>query len=115
MNTKLQRSQRREKRTRGKIKGSQTRPRLSVYRSNQSIYAQLIDDQKGITMLGLSEKHLENTKMSKKERAKSLGMLLAKKAHDKKIKTVVFDRGAYKYHGRVQAFAQGAREGGLQF
>lgn len=103
-------------RVRSKIKGTKDVPRLSVFRSNRLIYAQLIDDEKGGTILGVSEKNLDNIKATKKtELARALGLFLAKKAIDKKIKRVVFDRGSYAYHGRVSFVAQGAREGGLDF
>lgn len=107
----------RQVRVRKKIRGTTQRPRLSVFRSNMAIYAQVIDDEKGVTVLGVSEKLLDakNGKMPKAEKAKVLGQLLAKKALEKKVKTVVFDRGAYAYHGRVKAFADGAKEGGLVF
>ena len=113
---KKARSQKRKIRIRAKIKSLENRPRLSVFRSNQYIYAQLIDDPKGKTILGVSEKSLDkNTKQKKIEKAKELGVLIAKKAIGKKIKKVVFDRGSYSYHGRVKALAEGAREGGLEF
>ncbi|MFH1186794.1 MAG: 50S ribosomal protein L18 [Candidatus Levyibacteriota bacterium] len=103
-------------RTRSKTKGNDIRLRLSVYRSNQYIYAQIINDKKGETIVGISEKELsEKEKINKTEKAKKLGAVLAKKALRKKIKTVVFDKGSYIYHGRVKAFAEGAREGGLEF
>ena len=116
-------------RTRSKLKGTKERPRLSVFRSNKAIYVQLINDQEGKTLLGMSESHLEEKTLPARlaaERAgrqegqklisaKNLGMILAKKAIEKKIKKVVFDRGSYAYHGRVKALAQGAREGGLEF
>lgn len=103
-------------RTRTKIKGTTNRPRLSVYKSNRFIYAQLINDEAEKTIVGVSEKHLEKKELSgKSARAKALGVLLAKKAIDKKIKKVVFDRGSYSYHGRISAVAEGAREGGLEF
>ncbi len=106
----------RQIRVRSKIKGTRQRPRLSVFRSNRFIYAQLIDDDKGQTIIELSEKELDNkTLKTKTERAKALGIILAKQAKTKKINTVVFDRGSYAYHGRVQALAEGAREGGLKF
>jgi len=112
----LEKKLRRKKRVREKIKGTNDRPRLSVFRSNSIMYAQIIDDGKKTTMLGVSEKNAENKITgTKTERAKSLGLLLAKKAIAKKIKTVIFDRGNYKYHGRVKALAEGAREGGLIF
>lgn len=107
---------RRQLRTRSKLKGTKDRPRLSVFRSNKYIFAQVIDDENGKTLISVSEKELtRETKLSKTEKAKSLGLLLAKKTLSKKIKAVVFDRGSYLYHGRVKALAEGAREGGLQF
>lgn len=107
----------RQRRVRAKIKGTSLRPRLSVYRSHYSIYAQLIDDEKKTTLFGISDKDLakRDGKISKTDMARELGLLLAKKARDKKIKSVVFDRGSYLYHGRVKAVAEGAREGGLKF
>ena len=110
----------RQLRTRSKIKGTQKRPRLSVFRSNQFIYAQIINDEKGETLVGVSEKEIPakanpSAGGGKIEKAKNLGLLLAKKADAKKIKEVVFDRGGYAYHGRIQSVAQGAREGGLKF
>jgi large subunit ribosomal protein L18 len=116
MNTKTVRAERRKKRTRGKLTGTSDKPRMSVYRSNAAMYVQLIDDVAGKTLLGLSEKHLDSkAKMPKSEKAKALGILAAKKAMEKKITAVVFDRGSYAFHGRVKALAEGAREGGLQF
>ena len=110
----------RQIRTRSKIKGTEKRPRLSVFRSNQFIYAQLINDEKGETLIGVSQKEAELKDNSsagggKIEKAKKIGILLAKKALELKIKEAVFDRGGYAYHGRVQSVAQGAREGGLKF
>lgn len=116
MNIKTQRSLRRKKRTRSTMVGSAVKPRLSVFRSNTQMYIQLINDINGKTIVGLSEKHLgKQAAMPKTEKAKALGILVAKKALEKKITTVVFDRGSYAFHGRVKAVAQGAREGGLQF
>lgn len=107
---------RRQIRIRKKIKGTKDRPRLSVFKSNRFIYAQLINDEEGKTIIGMSEKHLsEKTKLKKKEMAKALGVILAKKAMEKKIKKAVFDKGSYRYQGRVSALADGAREGGLEF
>jgi large subunit ribosomal protein L18 len=106
----------RQKRIRAKVKLNVERPRLTVFRSNRFIYAQIIDDVKGKTLLGVSEKHLTAAKKVKRiEKSKELGLLVAKKAIEKKIKEVVFDKGSYKYHGRVKALAEGAREGGLKF
>ncbi|MCL5970645.1 MAG: 50S ribosomal protein L18 [Patescibacteria group bacterium] len=112
---KKTREQRRKIRVRSKVKGTSDQPRLSVFKSSKFIYAQIIDDKKGETILGVSEKHLEGKEGQKTNRAKSLGILLAKKALDRKIKKVVFDKGSYAYHGRVKALAEGAREGGLIF
>lgn len=100
-----------------KIKGTLARPRLSVFRSNKAIYAQIIDDGKGKTLAAATSLKLgkEAQKLTKKEKAFKTGQLLAKKALKAKIKKVVFDRRAYKYHGRVKALADGARKGGLQF
>ena len=107
---------RRKNRTRKKIKGTENRPRLSVFRSNRFIYAQLINDGIGKTIIGVSEKHLaRKANLKKKELANLVGALLAKKALKKKIKKVVFDRGSYAYQGRVRGVADGAREGGLEF
>src|SRR3989344_4060026 len=105
----------RQIRVRSKIRGTEIRPRLSVFRSNRFMYAQLINDEMRKTIVGVSEKHLKEKLTGKSTRAKAVGILLAKKALDKKIKKVVFDRGSYSYHGRVSSIAQGAREGGLEF
>ena len=111
-NKKLQR----KIRVRSRVQGTSARPRLSVYRSNKFIYAQLINDDKAETVLGVSEKNLgKNIKGQKSDKAKELGIFLAKMAISKKIKAVVFDRGSYAYHGRIKQVAQGAREGGLKF
>lgn len=108
--------ERRKKRVRAKIFGTKERPRLSVFRSNKHIYCQLIDDEKGHTLLSASD--LELKEISEKNRLKiafEVGKLIAKKALEKNIQKVVFDRGPYKYHGRVKALAEGARAGGLKF
>jgi len=112
-NTKLQR----ETRISRKIRGTEQKPRLSVFRSHNALYAQLINDKNGQTMLGVAEKHIQETLHSgrKIEKAKALGIVLAHNAKKKKISQVVFDKRSYKYHGRIKAFAEGAREGGLQF
>lgn len=92
--------------------------RLSVFRSNKSIYAQIIDDKKGETLVAASAKEIRggsSKKETKIEIAKKVGIVLAQKAKDQKIKVVVFDRGGYKYHGRIKSLAEGAREGGLVF
>ena len=106
----------RHKRVRGKISGTAERPRLNVFRSNTNIYAQLIDDVKGVTLAAASSLDKEiSGNGGNKEAAKEVGKLLAKKATDKGIAEVVFDRGGYVYHGRVKELAEGAREGGLKF
>ena len=98
------------------VKGTESRPRLSVYRSLTSIYAQIIDDSIGKTLVSAGVKELgEKKKMNKTESAKEVGLLLAKKAKDKNITKVAFDKGSFKYHGRIKALADGAREGGLDF
>jgi len=112
---KMERKIKRQIRTRSKIRGTGARPRLSVFRSNRFMYAQLIDDEAKKTIIGVSEKHLKEVFKNKIARAKAVGILLAKEAKDKKIKKVVFDRGSYSYHGRVGGIAAGAREGGLEF
>lgn len=109
------RKARRAIRIRAKIEAQSTSPRLSVFRSNKHIYAQVIDDTIGKTLVSVSEKEVEVTKSTKIEKAKVVGQKLAEKALKAKVKNVVFDKGAYKYHGRVKALAEGAREGGLVF
>lgn len=106
---------RRHRRVRAKIQGSTQRPRLSVFRSNRGLYLQLIDDSKHQTLVSAAIKELDQTVSKKTEQAFKLGELLAAKAKDQKISSVVFDRGGYKYHGRVKAVADGARAGGLIF
>jgi len=100
---------------RKKISGTPGIPRLSVFRSNRDIYAQLIDDEAGKTLVSVSSKELSSKKGTKTEISKSAGQQLAQKAAKKEISKVVFDRGGYLYHGRVKALAEGAKEGGLQF
>ena len=105
---------RRQVRVRTKIRLKKDRLRLSIYRSNKYIFAQIIDDVKNETVIGVSEKNLK-TVGTKSEKAKALGLLLAQKAKAKKISKIVFDRGSYSYHGRVKNVAEGLREGGLEF
>lgn len=106
----------RHTRVRGKISGTPERPRLNVFRSETNIYAQIIDDVNGTTLVAASslEKDFQ-CDGDKKAAAKKVGQMVAERAKAKGIETVVFDRGGYIYHGRVQALAEGAREGGLQF
>ena len=109
----------RHKRVRAKVKGTASAPRLSVYRTLNHIYAQLIDDVKGNTLVTAStlDKEIKSViaDMDKKAQAFAVGELIAKKAKSKKISTVVFDRGGYLYTGRVASLADGARKGGLEF
>lgn len=121
--------QKRERRSYSKIYGTSQRPRFSVFRSNKYIYAQLINDEKGQTILGVNEKNLKTKKKGKEvptksskikntlktEQAKLVGELLAQKALKTGIKKVVFDRGPFKYHGRIKALAEAARKQGLKF
>ena len=106
----------RHARVRGKISGTAERPRLSVFRSENNIYAQIIDDVAGKTICAAStvEKGFEG-QGGNKEAAKKIGQLIAQRAVEKGVENVVFDRGGYIYHGRVQSLAEGAREGGLKF
>ena len=112
---KLERT-RRHKRVRAKISGTAERPRLCVFRSNSNLYVQVIDDAKGNTLVSASTLDKEvKTKHANKEAAKEVGALIAKKAIEKNITEVVFDRGGYIYHGVVKELAEAAREGGLKF
>lgn len=114
-NTNAQRIKR-HKRVRAKISGTPERPRLNVFRSETNIYAQIIDDVNGVTLVSASSLEKGFTcEGDKKAAAKKVGQLVAERAKAKGIEAVVFDRGGYVYHGRVQALAEGAREGGLQF
>ena len=115
INRKLER-ERRHIRVRNKISGTAERPRLCVYRSNSNLYVQVIDDVAGTTLAQASTLDKEvKTKHANKEAAKEVGALNAKRASEKKIKEVVFDRGGYIYHGVVKELAEAAREGGLTF
>ena len=107
----------RHARVRNTLSGTSEKPRLNVYRSNKHIYAQIIDDTKGVTLVQASTKDTDiaNESGSKVELSAKVGAAIAKKATDKGISTIVFDRGGYLYHGRVQALAEAARENGLQF
>jgi large subunit ribosomal protein L18 len=103
-----------KRRIRKKIAGTADRPRLSVYRSNKQIYGQLINDELGVTLVAFGSDKID-TKQAKLEQAKAVGLGLAEKAKAAGFESVVFDRNGYLYHGRVQAFAEAAREGGLKF
>jgi large subunit ribosomal protein L18 len=113
--TKPAKRLRRRRRVRAKVHGSAERPRLSVFRSNRGIQAQLIDDVKGHTIAAVSWIEKDLSRLQRTEQAKRAGETLAKRAKDAGIETCVFDRGGYQYHGRVRALAEGAREGGLTF
>jgi large subunit ribosomal protein L18 len=106
---------RRKRRIRGRISGTATRPRVSVFRSNKAIYAQLVDDATAATIVSARSAEVDAAGLKKAEVAKKVGELLAQRAKDKGIESVVFDRSGYLYHGRVKALAEGAREGGLAF
>ncbi len=110
---KYEKRARRHMRIRAKISGTDTMPRLSVYKSNKQMYAQIIDDSKGTTLISITTQKVAGKGML--EKAKSAGIELAKLALAKKIKTVVFDRGGFIYTGQIKALADGAREGGLTF
>lgn len=113
---KLSGRKRRHKRIRKKVIGNGEKPRLYVFRSNRYIYAQIIDDTTGRVLLGFSNLNKPDLKTKKKiESAHEIGVQIAKLALEKGIKEVAFDRGGYKYHGRVKALAEGARQGGLKF
>lgn len=114
---KLDRRTKIKYRIRKRIKGTAEKPRLSVFRSNKAIYAQVIDDLAGRTLAAASSvsKEIGDKKMTKTEAAKMVGKLIAEKAKEAGIETIVFDRNGYLYHGRVKSLAEGAREGGLKF
>jgi len=111
--TKQQSRGRRRQRVRAKIRGTAERPRLSVYRSNRGIFAQLIDDDAGATVASVSWTEQELRDLEAMEQAKRAGSMLAERAKSAGIEVCVFDRSGYRYHGRVRALAEGAREGGL--
>jgi large subunit ribosomal protein L18 len=117
--TRRERIARRHRRVRKKVFGTPERPRLAVYKSLKHIYAQIIDDTKGVTLVAAStlDKELRPRlpELTKTEEAREVGRLIAKRALEKGIKKVVFDRGGFIYHGRIKALAEGAREGGLEF
>lgn len=104
-----------KRKLRTKVLGSAIRPRLSVFRSNRHIFAQLIDDTNMKTLIGISENKLKSDAKTKSEKARELGKQLAAMAVKKKIEKIVFDKGQYSYHGRVKELAEGLREGGIKF
>ena len=105
----------RRRRVRAKVHGSAERPRISVFRSNRGIFAQLIDDDSGRTLVAVNWTESDLRSLSPMDQAKRAGALLAERAHAAGVERAVFDRGGYQYHGRVKALAEGAREGGLEF
>jgi len=105
----------RHKRIRRKISGTTSLPRVAVFRSNKHLQVQLIDDTKNITLVGLSTASMKSEKGTKLEKAKKLGAEFGKLISGKKVETIVYDRGGYKYHGRVKAVAEGIRESGIKF
>jgi large subunit ribosomal protein L18 len=115
VSTKPQQRLRRRRRVRAKITGTAERPRLSVFRSNRGLFAQLIDDRSGKTLTAVSWIEPDLRKLDSMAQAKRIGELIAERAKAAGVETCVFDRGGYRYHGRVKALAEGAREGGLKF
>jgi large subunit ribosomal protein L18 len=113
--TKPQQRLRRRRRVRARVRGTAERPRLSVFRSNRGVVAQLIDDDRGHTITAINWTEPELAKLDRKEQAKRAGELLASRAKEAGVETCIFDRGGYRFHGRVAALAEGAREGGLRF
>ncbi len=111
--TKPQARLRRRRRVRAKVRGSAQRPRISVFRSNRGIFAQLIDDDSGRTLAAVNWTEADLRSLDPTAQAHKAGELLAQRAQAAGVSTAVFDRGGYQYHGRVQALAEGAREGGL--
>jgi len=106
---------RRHRRVRAKVRGSEARPRLSVFRSNRGVVAQLIDDDRGLTIAAVNWTEPELRSLPRMEQARRAGELLAARAKEAGADSCVFDRGGYRYHGRVRALAEGARSGGLDF
>jgi len=117
MSVKQQKRIRRHKKIRMKIYGTHERPRLCIFRSNQHVYAQLVDDNKGKVLASVSDRDLKAKLASAKgcEVAKEVGKLIAKKAKELKVEKIIFDRGGFLYHGRIKALAEGAREEGIKF
>jgi large subunit ribosomal protein L18 len=111
--TPEQRRLKRRRRVRAKVRGTAARPRISVFRSNRGIAAQLIDDENGVTLAAVQWTEADLRDLSKAEQSTKAGELLAQRAKAAGIERAVFDRGGYQYHGRVQAFADGVREGGI--
>jgi len=115
VSTKPAQRLRRRRRVRAKVSGSAERPRISVFRSNRGIHAQLIDDERGHTVAAVNWTEADLRDMGAMDRARRAGEMLAGRAREHGVERAVFDRGGYRYHGCVKAFAEGAREGGLTF
>ena len=115
LNFKEKRRLKIRKSIRAKISGTKERPRVSVFKSNKAVYAQIIDDMSGNTMVSCSSVEIKKFGKNNVESSKEVGLKLAEKAKKKGIKEVLFDRGGYLYHGKIKSFAEGAREGGLIF
>jgi large subunit ribosomal protein L18 len=115
LKTKPEHRMRRRRRVRSKVQGTAERPRLSVFRSNRGIQAQLIDDVRGHTLAAVTWTEDELKSLARMEQAKRAGALLADRAKKAGVEQCVFDRGGYRFHGKVKALAEGAREGGLRF
>jgi large subunit ribosomal protein L18 len=113
--TAPQRRLKRRRRVRAKIRGSAERPRISVFRSNRGLFAQLVDDDSGRTLAAVNWTESDLRGLGRMEQAKRIGQLLAERASEAGVQDAVFDRGGYQYHGRVKALAEGAREAGLRF
>jgi large subunit ribosomal protein L18 len=113
--TRNQARLRRRRRVRAKVAGSGERPRLAVFRSNRGVQAQIIDDVRGHTLAAVNWTEKELKDLPRMDQAKRAGELIAQRAKDAGAETVIFDRGGYRYHGRVRALAEGAREAGLRF
>ncbi len=113
--TAPQKRTKRRRRVRAKVRGTAQRPRISVFRSNRGIFAQLVDDDTGRTLAAVNWTEDELRGLARLEQAKRAGELLARRAGEAGVEEAVFDRGGYQYHGRVKALAEGAREGGLRF
>ena len=111
--TKEQQRLKRRRRVRAKVRGTAARPRISIFRSNRGLFAQVIDDDAGRTLAAVQWTEPELRELKKTEQSAKAGELLAQRAKAAGIETAVFDRGGYQYHGRVKAFAEGVREGGL--
>lgn len=115
MKTKREHRQKRRASIRKRVLGTSEKPRLTIFRSNKNIFAQLIDDSKNVTIIGMSDKAVRAKEMKKVLSAENLGKEFAKVANSKGIKEIVFDRNGYKFHGRIKAFAESVRASGLKF